>query len=142
MATPVDALVAMAKADAGLTALIGSGDSARIDPGFLPQNSAKPALTYRKVSDIPVSAMGNDTGLSSARISFNLWATSYESLETLREAFRAAMRRKRGTYGGVVVQDTFLENDFDDDEIEPLEASGGKVMDRGIVDVLVWYTES
>ena len=143
MSTAADALVAMLTTHAGLVALVGgSAAAARIAPGFLPQGSARPAITYQRISNVPESAMGVDIGLAHARYQVNVWAADYPSGDALRTEVKSATRRKRGTFGGVVVQDTFIENDADMPEPGLDVASGGATDFHMPIDVLLHYQET
>ena len=117
-------IVTRLKAVAGVTALVGSGTSARIYPVRLPQNVTYPAISYFRVSATRESAMGNDVGNVSARFQIDCWGSTYTSARQVCEAVRAALKRYRGS-ATVTIQDTFLLNEielFEDDEEGSLDA--------------------
>src|SRR5687767_7389399 len=95
------ALLAMKNANASLVTLIGD----RFSPGFAPQGTGRPAVTYTLVDDVPEPAMILDTGVTRARWRLNIWASTYESGRQTRNALKTTYKRARGTYGGIVVQD-------------------------------------
>ena len=94
---------------AGLTSLVAS----RIHPLTLPQNVTYPAVSYSKVSVERVRAMGADPGLALARFQVSCWATTYAAVRDVGEQVRAALQRWRGTVEGVVIQESFFENEVD-----------------------------
>lgn len=118
----------------GLTALVGTTPP-RIWPVLLPQNPVYPAVTYQVISAERTSAMGADTGLRQTRIQVSSWAPKYADVKAVKEQVRAALQRWRGTVLGVVVQDTFIENesDFFDPEIP---------MYHSPIDVMIWHVEA
>lgn len=99
---------------AGLSALV----STRISPNIKAQDSALPAVTYRRVSSTRFSAMAVDAEVVKARFQIDVWASTYDSAAAVRDQVRDAMQRWRNTSPGTVVQDTFIitETDlFEDD---------------------------
>lgn len=94
---------------AGLSALV----SARIYPLILPQKPTLPAVTYTRVSGERVSAMGADTVIARPRFQVSCFASTYASARAVAAQVRAALQRWRGTVGGVVIQDSFIESEID-----------------------------
>lgn len=85
-----DAFVALVKAAAGVTALIGSGDSARIYPSKLPQNPTYPCVMYRNVSP----GVDNDLdgeGKGHARLRFSSYSRDYTEAKSLDTQLRLAL---------------------------------------------------
>lgn len=120
---------------AGLAALVGS----RVYPLVLPQRPTLPAVTYQRVEALRQSAMGVDTGLASARVQVDSWATTYAGSKGVAAQVRAALQRWRGTEAGVTVEDAFLERDQDLFEDEGSSAEGK--LYRVSQDYLIWYRE-
>lgn len=98
----------------------------RIQPQFLPQGADRPAVTFNLVSQTRDSADNTDIGIVRSRWQANVWSSSYQEAHTIREALRVATQRKKGTFGGVVVDDVFIgmAQDFYDADEE--HASGGQ----------------
>jgi hypothetical protein len=88
-----------------LNAKVGS----RVYPGYLTQNAALPALSYRRVSADREHAMGSDPEMAHVAMQVDVWARTYkEARETAEEVRRALQRWSTST-----VQDTFIDNDTD-----------------------------
>lgn len=131
------AMTTYLEAHSGITAVCGQ----RVFPVALPQSSARPALTFRRM---PKS--GHDQRLTSASgtslATFRLmaWGDSYKSADTLGEAMRQAMQGFSGTWDTTRVDAVILVDDFDD-FVDPKDGS-----DRGyfavIHDYQIRYAES
>lgn len=104
-----EAVKARLGAVSGVTSLI----STRVYPVKLPQSATLPAVTYQRVSTIRENAMAADPGVARTRLQVTCAADSYSGLKAVTEAVRAALQRYRGTVGGVVVLDVFLDNETD-----------------------------
>lgn len=73
---------------AGLAALVGP----RVHPIQLPQASVLPAVTYLRVSTMPVQHRQNQTPTYSlARFQLDGWATGFDAMIALRRQIRLAM---------------------------------------------------
>jgi hypothetical protein len=131
------ALLAMKAASAGLTTLIGD----RFSPGFAPQGTARPAITYLLVDDVPESAMNADTGVSRARWRLNIWATTYASAIAVRASLKAAYKRVRGTFGGIEIQDSYFTL-LGSEPDEGTQSTSGTVGHVLHADVVLAYRES
>lgn len=131
------ALVAMKNAHAPLVSLIGT----RFNPGFAPQGTTKPAVTYMTVDDVPESAMNDDTGVSRARYRLNIWASTYDSGRAVRNALKDAYKRTRGTFGNVVVQDSYFTV-YGSEPDETSTTTSGTVGHLMHADVVLAYLES
>lgn len=90
---------------ANLTAIVGT----KIYPLLLPQEVALPAVTYFKVSDIPVHAMGSDADIKTARFQISCWAEKYEEVKSVEVQVKAALSRYRSAF----FKDIFWENSND-----------------------------
>lgn len=133
------ALVAMLDARAQLVALVGD----RIAPGFLPQSETeRPALTYQMITDVPEPAMNVDTGVSRARYQVNIWAANAPSAMAVRVQVKAALKRIRGTFAGVVVQDTFFSVGGAAYDDAASDASGSEGEHHIPCDVVMNYLEA
>lgn len=114
----------------------------RIKLSFLPQGKARPALTCNLVSQTRESAMGDDTGIVRSRWQLNAWSDSYVEADNVREAARAAVQRQRGTFGGVVVDDVFLDMAQDLYDSDEESVSGGKGEHHLTLDIQIIHRES
>jgi len=100
--------------NATLTGLI----STRIYPLVLPQEVALPAVTFFRVSNLHNHGMGGDIDLMETRLQVSILADSVLRMRTVTDAVRGVLSRWKGTYGGVIVQDSLLDNEMDDFEPE------------------------
>ena len=100
--------------NATLTGLI----STHIYPLVLPQEVALPAVTFFRVSNIHNHGMGGDIDLMETRLQVSILADSVLRMRTVTDAVRGVLSRWKGTYGGVIVQDSLLDNEMDDFEPE------------------------
>lgn len=110
-------VVDLLKADAGVTALVGS----RIHPGRLPQNTAFPAISYELVSGTEVPSVNAQAGgvLVRSRVQVNVLAKTYAETKSVHEAVRKALQFKRGDFGTVhvvsITRDGIGSDERDDD---------------------------
>lgn len=136
-----EAIFARLSTFAGLTALIGVPPACRLYPRLLPQDSAYPAVTYFKVDETRLVAMGVNPGLAHARFQFDCWDKDRTKVRDVTEQLRQALERWTTTFlvGGVTkrVQDSFVENV---QEPQP-ELVDAETVFRTITDVMVHYTE-
>lgn len=99
---------------AGLSALV----STRIYPFIAQQKSARPYLTYQRVSTVRPSAMAVDIGIAQARFQIDAWGDTYDSVKSVSEQVRAALQRFSGTVSAVDILDIYIDNEqdlFEDD---------------------------
>lgn len=140
MAHLEEGIYARLAAFAALTALV---PAARITPAPLPEGQLLPAVTFQKLDGPRVAAMGDDPGLSYPRIQVTCYAKDASGKSRLGNALdvakqvRAALQRFRGTAGGVVFQDIYLEDERDlgdEGELSPMRAYA--------IDFVAWHQES
>jgi len=86
--------------------------STRIYPSFLPQNCIYPALTYYRVSTVRESAMYADPGISNVRMQVSAWSTSPVTAGAVADHVRSAMHRCIGSYGGLTVEDCYIDGEI------------------------------
>lgn len=87
------ALHAVLSADAGVTALVGSGASARIYPLLMQQSSAHPAVTYQRISAprVETASLSGQNARVRCRMQLDCWARTFAQALSLSDAVRAAM---------------------------------------------------
>lgn len=132
-----ESIFTKASGTAGLTALIGSSPC-RFYPMFMPERPTYPAVVYHEVSSTRDSAMGSDPKLVHARYQLDAWDTTRIGARDLNEQLRLAFQRWRGTVGGVVIQDTFIDSQDD----FPPELVDGVLLHRRSSDIMVHYLET
>ena len=91
-----------------LTALV----STKIYPMDFPQDCVRPAVAFTRDSTENISAFGSDTGNVRVNMEVSAWADTYESALAICKQVKAALQRWSGTYGSVIIQDTFVENEM------------------------------
>ena len=100
----------------GLTALIAK----RATQVQLPQTPTLPAVTYLRVSTVPVVTRSDGAPpYSQARFQIDGWATTFDGMIALRKQIRAAMGAWRVTTTGQRVDVALLSGDRDVLEAEP-----------------------
>ena len=85
------------EANAGVTALIGAGATARIYPLVVPEGAVLPAITWQLISEPRMESMNGGTVLAWTRLQFNCWARKYSQAAPLAQAVKAALSQYRGT---------------------------------------------
>ncbi len=133
------AILARLIAVTAITDIVGSGSSARIYAPHLPQNPVLEAIAFRQISAGRDHAMGQDTGVVSARWQLDCWGNTYEEARDLGDALRgddagSGFSRFKGTLDSTVIQDVLLEN-----EIPTFEDESGS--HRNMQDYMIWYRE-
>lgn len=111
MAVIEESIIALAAANAGLVAQIGS----RFYPAKAPNEPTFPLCVYQRISSARDHVMGHDTGLVGATFQVSTWGKTYTSMSGAAAAVRAAFQDYTGTplAAGPEIQRVFLENEFD-----------------------------
>ncbi len=104
--------------DAGVSALIGSGASARVYPQLLPHGQTLPACVFQMVDVDPVHASGTTVALRAAEYQITCYASTYEAAVGLADQVRDALSRHSGTVDGTVIQEVFYEQEQDTYEFD------------------------
>jgi hypothetical protein len=91
------ALATRLAAYAGLTALV----SARIYPLRLAQSPTLPAVTYQRISTVPVQALSASASVMiRTRLQVTSWATTYAGVQLVAAQVRACLDGFAGMLGG------------------------------------------
>ena len=79
------------KAASAVTALVGSGDAARIYPDVVPQEFALPAVSFQRVATEAVNTIHST--LLATRVTLDVWCMDEQryAAETLADAAQAAL---------------------------------------------------
>ena len=133
MSTIQDALYSRLSGYGGLSALV----STRISPLRMKEDQALPAVTFQRISGVPIKAMGADPGTVASRFQVDCWGDrigdgGYSDAVGVAVQVKAALQRYGGTVSGVVIQQIFLEN-----ELEFYEEGTDTV--RVMLDFIVWH---
>jgi hypothetical protein len=91
---------------AGLTALV----STRIFPDMATQTSAYPFVVYSIEGQQPSDTKDGVSGLDIVQVAVMIYANTYTSAQDIGAQVRAALDRKSGSHGGVVIQSIRFEN--------------------------------
>ena len=83
-----------------ITAIIGTGDSARIYPLALPQKPDYPAVTYQVIS----SPRHHDVDISYPRIQYTAFARTYGQAKELAGILRLHLQRLKGILSGIPIK--------------------------------------
>jgi len=121
---------------AGLTALVGS----RIYPVFASSAATFPYIVYSKITADHINHMTAAAGLSSHLYQFDIFDSSYDGADAVREQVRLAIDGRRGAMGASGVRWSGIANEREDHS-DPQDGSDGGVH-RISIDVNFWATES
>ena len=97
-----------------LASLVGS----RVYPTEVPQRATLPAVTYTRLDSDWSHAMGADTGNVHARFSVGYWDENYLNAITGAGEIKTAMSRYAAPNGGTIIEDCFLEGEWQDHDPE------------------------
>lgn len=117
----LDAVKALLEASESIMAHFDGAPAPRIYSGPAPQGAASPYITYFEADARTESAMGVDVGVAHSRVQIDVWCADASGLDArglaqeLGREVDFALRRRRGTFGGVVVQDVLREDRSDAD---------------------------
>lgn len=115
-------IYALLAADSGVTSLLGSGQSMRVYPGRLPQNTNMPAVAYEVISGIELTPIDAQAGrqVMQTRVQVTAMAKNYGEVKAVLEAVRIACLYKSGVIAGVTVLSVTRDNvgaDLRDDDL-------------------------
>lgn len=97
------AIYTQAKATAGITALLGTGDNCRIYQGEAPQGVAAPYVVWQRVASIPTPTQREAVRLSFITVQFVCFDTSAAGADALREALIAGFDNQTLPNGEIAV---------------------------------------
>lgn len=136
------AIYSRVKAHAGLTALIGSGDSTRLYPFEADHGAAFPHITFRIISHIPAESMSGVSDLRQRRVEFQIHtnaAAAMSSLSAVAAQLRDCFERYSGTLTGTgwshTIDQVFLDNETD------LGLDINPNTYRRVLDFIFWSTD-
>lgn len=118
-------LVAFLKANAGVSALVGS----RVYPRRLPNQTVLPALALHQISEFRTTAHSGEVLLTVTRIQIDVRAKTDFEVETIKKAITDELHCFVGAMGGDYVKSCFLEEggDLFDEEMIELDDFGGSL---------------
>ena len=117
-------LPAFLAGDAGIGALVVSGNLKRVFPLMIPQHTFKettklPCLVYRRVSTQRQPLFCRTDSLVQGSFQLDAYAPEYEKALQLAEALRKALIDFTGQMGATFVDRVFLEFEADFEDPEP-----------------------
>jgi hypothetical protein len=78
---------------ADVSAIIGTGDAARIYAITLPQPAVYPAITIRAINSRRLESVYSDPGMAEVRMQITCWSRDGDEARDLAEAVRKALER-------------------------------------------------
>ena len=114
MATLEEGMYSYITGLAAISALIGSGDDARMYPNELPQNPTYPAIVYHLISTNDLMAHDGATDFMKKRLQFDCFGETYGSAKNLAKILRQQINGQSGALGGITVHGIFFKNEQDD----------------------------
>lgn len=84
-------LFAVCAADAGVTALLGSGPVRLFPFGDAPENVAKPYAVYQVLTGVPENYLGEPPDMDEWNIQIDVYALSVSSAQAVQKALRRAL---------------------------------------------------
>ena len=115
-----EALLVLAKAHSGLTALIGSGNDIRFYPETEEREHAAPRVVYANEDQDPIAGIWSDSGWYHTIFSFTAWGSSALAAKEVIDQVRDCFQRYHSN--GAVVSGTSHKID---------DVLGRAVMDAG-----------
>lgn len=103
--------------DAELVSLINT----RVFPGFIPQDTQFPALTYAFDSQFPTKSKDGNAGLDVLDMSLVIYHEDYSAAQAVAERCRALLDYYGGVSQGVEVDKVTFENQTDNSYVSQYE---------------------
>ncbi len=100
MSNILPAIVAIFKADATLTSIVGD----RIFGDFMPEDTQKPSLLVFITSEVSENCLAGFVGFEDARVRVEAYGLTRESSDAVAEAARMSLNGKLGVYSGVPIK--------------------------------------
>lgn len=113
MSTIEDLIFGRLSAFSGVTAIVGSGSSARIFPGFAEQDTAPPYIVYQRVAGPRVTVLDGASGLAQPVYQIDAYAGTKDAAKALADQIRIALNGFRGTVGSETAKGSTLLDDRD-----------------------------
>lgn len=140
-------------AQSEITALVGTGTSARIRAGAAPQGWAFPRVTYQVVSDgINTSGLSSVGTVATARVQIDLWGqgpAGYGQVHTMADAVRGSKASgtqgtrldgyRGGDYAGIFVQGCKLAEAGQTDSTEAPDDGSDNAIHNVSLDFVINY---
>ncbi len=141
MPTITDALFDEMRDDAGVNAIVGSGNDTRVFPGIPPPDATAPFVSFREISYFRAETLAGPTTLAKPTFQIDCWGSDNETMVALSEVVRALFDGFRGNMGddNVVVRRMYLTGQNNDPE-DPTDG-GGLDVNRNRMDFEIWHIE-
>lgn len=101
---------------AGITAIVGSGTSAKIWPQRIPEGQSPPCIVFVRVDGAPYIYLAGTTGARRTVLHVYCYGTTQSQADTLANLVKTNTETMRGTYAGVYVNRAQTLGIFDDAE--------------------------
>jgi len=99
------AVLVILRADVPIASVVGT----RIHHDHLPQDTLRPAVAYKLISDNLPTTHDGFIGPAKSRIQVTAHAVDYATARTLAAKISTAMLNNIGTFAGIIVQGIFHE---------------------------------
>ena len=121
--------------EATITAHLGN----RIYPDASPQDATLPLLVYEKTSVDRQMTLRGATGVSTARISCDIFAASRTVCETIVESIRLRVDGFQGNWNTTFIHQSRIDSEDVGWDLESAKETG---IHRATIDVVVLFTET
>lgn len=101
-----------------------------------PHTTSFPYVTFGRVANEIIHAMGSDPGLEGPSFQVDVWAENTNSMENVSTEVKAALQDYSGTVSGIVIQRIFFDNEID---LSDEDTSILRIIYHNAMDFKVWY---
>lgn len=108
----INAIFAKLSATSAVTALVGTN----IEPQVAKQTDTYPCVTFTEEGIEYAGQHSGSAGIATSKLSIDCEAATYTQAVAVASAVRAALNFQKGTWGGVVVQGSFVDDESEDYE--------------------------
>lgn len=142
MATIEEAVVTKMLATSAITALIGSGSTARLYPLVVPQTAPLPAIAYQKISSPKEQMHPGPSHLARSRIQFTCEADDYSTVKALAAAVAQCWNSFKGIVSPSTTDSLSVQGCAIDNDVDSARERGAAVSPVVRIDVLIWHYEA
>jgi hypothetical protein len=108
----ITAIYSKLSTDTAVTSQVGSN----IEPGLAAQSDAYPAVLIQEDSIEYSGGHAGSDGIATAVVKIDCEATTYTTATAVAAAVINSLNYEKGTWGGIVVQGSFVDDSTDDYE--------------------------
>lgn len=134
-------LLTYLKSQSTITAIVGSGTSARIYPDFIKEGMSRPCIQYRKISGGEITGISGGHGLHKATFEITAIAANRASADALDDALYDVLQGGNRTMGSTVVTEVVVNQDGRDAGADPAAAGSDQHDYWSRTNYELWYSE-